>query len=139
MGDDLEDKTILGMAEFITVKGSDKRKQEILPARIDTGATRSAIHTEIVKELGLGPVLKARKVKNANGTTIRPVIEVEIIIKHKKLKEEFTVSDRAHMKYPVLIGRNVLKHDFLIDVNKDPTKDPDHKYQKKMEEWLKQH
>lgn len=139
MGEDLGDKTILGMAEFVTIKGEDKRKQEILPARIDTGATRSALHTDIVKRLKLGPVIKARKVKNANGTTIRPVIEVEIIIKNKKLKEEFTIADRSHMKYPMLIGRNVLKHDFLIDVTKDPTKDPDHKHQKKMEQWLKQH
>ncbi|MCF7871553.1 RimK/LysX family protein [Candidatus Woesearchaeota archaeon] len=133
-----ESKTILGMAEFITIKGKDKRKQLILPARIDTGATRSAIHTEFVKELQLGPVIKARKVKNANGTTVRPVIEVELIIKNKTLREEFTVADRTHMKYPVLIGRNILKHDFLIDVTKDPTKDPDHKYQKKVIEWLKQ-
>ena len=139
MRDELNNKTILGMAEFITIKGKDRRKQKILPARIDTGATRSAIHTEIVKELGLGPVLKTRKVKNANGTAIRPVIEVEIILKHKKLKEEFTVSDRKHMKFPVLIGRNVLKHDFVIDVTKNPTKDPDHKYQQKMIQWLKQH
>ena len=138
MMDEKEGKTILGMAEFVTIKGKDKRKQEILPARIDTGATRSAIHTEIVKSLGLGPVLKARKVKNANGTSIRPVIEVEIILKHKRITEEFTVADRAQMKYPILIGRNILKHDFLIDVTKDPTKDPDHKYQQKMIQWLKQ-
>ncbi|MCF7866929.1 RimK/LysX family protein [Candidatus Woesearchaeota archaeon] len=138
MNDELQDKTVLGMAEFITVKGNDRRKQIILPARIDTGATRSAIHTEFVKELKLGPVLKARKVKNANGTTVRPVIEVEIIIKNKTLKEEFTVADRSNMKYPILIGRNILKHEFLIDVTKDPTKDPDHKFQKKVIEWLKQ-
>lgn len=133
-----EDKTILGMAEFVTVKGSDRRKQLILPARIDTGATRSAIHTEFVKELKLGPVIKSRKVRNANGVTLRPVIEIEIIIKHKTIKEEFTVADRSHMKYPLLIGRNILQHGFLIDVNRDPTKDPDHKFQKKVIEWLKQ-
>lgn len=132
-----EDKTILGMAEFVIVKG--KTKEMTLPARIDTGATRSAIHTDFVKELKLGPVLRTKKVRNANGTTIRPVIEVEIAIKNKKLKEEFTVADRSSMKYPVLIGRNILQHDFLIDVTKDPTKDPDHKLQKKVIEWLKQH
>jgi hypothetical protein len=28
----------------------------------------------------------------------------------------FTLNDRAHMKYPVLIGRNFLRNDFLVNV-----------------------
>ena len=134
----LDNKTILGMAEFVIVKEKDRRKQITLPARIDTGATRSAIHTGIVKEYKLGPALTARKVRNAHGTSIRPVIVLEIVLKNKTLKEEFTVADRSTMKFPVLIGRNVLKHDFLIDVNKDSTKDPDAKHQKKVIQWLRQ-
>jgi hypothetical protein len=30
-----------------------------------------------------------------------------------------TLSDREKMKYPVLLGRNFLRGDFLVDVNLD--------------------
>jgi hypothetical protein len=46
---------------------------------------------------------------------IRPIVEITITIAGKTVKEEFTLADRKHMKYAVLIGQNVLRHGFLID------------------------
>ncbi len=35
------------------------------------------------------------------------------------MKVHFSIADRAHMKYKVLIGKNILKKGFLIDPSKD--------------------
>ena len=40
----------------------------------------------------------------------------------KKIKAQFTLADRSHMRYPVLIGQNILKQGFLINPNKDEDK-----------------
>ena len=125
-------KIILGMAEFVTLKGKDRRIKKTLPARIDTGATRSSIDAKIVNELKLGPVVSVLEVKNANGVSLRPTIEVEFKLRDKNMKAEFTVSDRSHMKYKALIGRNVLKKGFLVDPSINETKKKDKK------KWLKQ-
>jgi len=116
-------KIILGMAEFVTLTGKDRQIKKTLPARIDTGATRSSIDIKLVKELKLGPVVSVLEVKNANGVSLRPTIEVEFKLKDKNMKAEFTVSDRSHMKYKALIGRNVLKKGFLIDPSINDTKE----------------
>lgn len=118
-----KDKIILGMAEFVTLKGKDRRVKKTLPARIDTGATRSSIDAKIVKELKLGPIVSVLEVKNANGVSLRPTIKVEFKIKDINMKAEFTISDRRHMKYKALIGRNVLKKGFLVDPSMNNTKE----------------
>ncbi len=109
----MKKKTIVGAVELVRVHGRNNKIE--VPARIDTGATRSSIHAPLVKELGLGPILSTKKVKNANGTTIRPIIHVKLELKDKIIDSEFTVTDRSHMKYKVLIGRSALIQDFLVD------------------------
>lgn len=104
---------IIGLVEPVVVKGKTAKETHL--ARIDTGAAKSSIDSKLVYKLKLGPVLSVKKVSNAHGTTLRPVIEAEIKIKRKKIKSLFTVADRSHMKYPILIGRNVLRQGFLID------------------------
>lgn len=84
-------------------------------ARVDTGATKSSVDVKISAELQLGPILKQKRVKSASGNHIRPVVMVKVRIKDKILNEEFTIADRSHMKYKVLLGQNVLKHGYLID------------------------
>ncbi len=111
--------TIIGLVEPVTIKGKTTKEKHL--ARIDTGAAKSSIDSRLVYKLKLGPVLSVNKVSNAHGTTLRPVIEAEIKLKRRKIKSLFTVADRSNMKYAVLIGRNVLKQEFLIDPSKaDP-------------------
>lgn len=114
--DTLKNKIIIGPVEKVTLKGA--QKQGKFEGRVDTGATSSSIDARVVADLKLGPVLSVKKVKNAHGESLRPVIEAEIILKKKKLKTTFTVADRSRMKYKVLIGRNILKEGFLIDITK---------------------
>ena len=112
----LKKKTVVGQVEKVSflIKG----KRERFDARIDSGAASSSIDAKIVADLKLGPVLSVKKVRNAHGETLRPVVEADIFLKRKKIKAIFTVADRSRMKYKVLVGRNILKEGFLIDVSK---------------------
>ncbi len=106
-------KTIVGLTEFVTVCG-DKSSKE-LTARIDTGATKSSIDLLLATKLGLGPVVDSKLIKSAHGVKLRPVVRAEILIKGRKIRAKFTLADRIHMRYPMLIGQNILKKDFLVD------------------------
>ena len=109
------DRIILGLIEEVTIKGPKGEKTVL--ARIDTGATMCSIDDSLVEELELGPVIREKKVKQSTGITNRPVINVNCTLKGKDLTGEFTVADREHMKYQVLIGKNLLQEGFLIDPN----------------------
>ena len=55
-------------------------------------------------------------VKSASGKGRRPVVGVKVKIDGLILEDDFTLAERKHMMYPVLIGRNILKAgNFLID------------------------
>lgn len=118
MGDykTLDGKVVIGLAEKVKVAHHGGNK--IVIAKIDTGATKSSIDTNLAAELRLGPVIKSKLVKSAHGSKLRPIIEAEIELAGRKIKSEFTLADRAHMKYRILIGQNILKDGFLIDPNK---------------------
>ena len=106
-------KITIGLTEYVTIHGIKKKR---IKARIDTGATRSSMDTTLAKQLHLGPIIKRKKVKSAHGSRLRPVIECQIELANKKMLSEFTLADREHMRYKVLIGQNVLKQQkFLID------------------------
>ena len=111
-------RTVLGLTEKITVIGKNKKKRRAM-ARIDTGATKSSIDKDLVASLKLGPIIDRTLVKSASGSETRPVLNAGIVIKGKKIKSKFTVANREHMTYKVLIGQNILKkHKFLIDPTK---------------------
>jgi len=109
------ERTIIGLSETITLNSSSGPLELI--ARIDTGATKSSIDLSLTSKAGLGPVVDSRIVKNAHGVKLRPVIQAEIILGGKTIKAKFTLADRSHMKFPILIGQNILKKGFLIDPN----------------------
>jgi len=104
-------------------------------AKIDTGAYTCAIdcnHIELKTEEGK-KILSFRlfnhqlysveeftqkKIKNSFGEMEeRYVIKTLISIGRKKIKTTISLSDRGNMRYPVLIGRRLLKGKFIVDVN----------------------
>jgi hypothetical protein len=114
-----------------------------IPCKIDTGAQTSAIHChhirlieiegkEIIAFNLLDPShsdynekeyrtsdFKERKVRSSSGyAEYRYVITTDIILFGKVFKTEFTLADREQMRYPVLIGRRLLKDSFIVDVAK---------------------
>ncbi|PWJ57556.1 hypothetical protein CLV98_10626 [Dyadobacter jejuensis] len=108
-------------------------------ARIDSGATSSSIHCSSVKLIQEGetPVLKVKLdskrgapehcfttsnfketvVKNSSGLAEkRYVIKTVIELFGRKIRTEFSLANRKKMRYPILLGRKLLKGRFIIDV-----------------------
>jgi len=111
-------KKIIGLIESITLEGKDGRKKEVL-AKIDTGATKGSIDINLASELNIGPIIGTKLVKSAHGNSLRPMASIKIKIAGAEVKAKFTLADRNHMKYAVLIGQNALrKGEFLIDPKK---------------------
>ena len=111
-----DDKTIIGLVEEVVIIGNDGQEKK-LKARIDTGATKSSIDYNLASDLRLGPIVGSKLVKSAHGSKLRPVVQATIIIKGKRITGKFTLADREHMTYKLLIGQNLLKG-FLIDPEK---------------------
>lgn len=97
-----------------------------IDSRVDTGAKYSSIHADwlefdenwtkfkrgdITYKVNTDRVIKIKNVHTPAGqSTKRAMVRLDITIKGKRLNGvEFTVNDRGHMKYEVLIGRNVLE------------------------------
>ena len=106
-------KQILGAIE--TVKINNKK----ILAKVDTGPEKSSIHLDLAQKLGLTKDLWGiRRIISSNGSEYRPVIKSKVKINNRVLPIKFTVTRRDELKYPILIGRDVLKRNFLIDVTK---------------------
>lgn len=136
MQDNMLDKKhkikIIGRREFVAFPLLRIDKVE---AKIDTGAYTCAIHCNdiVLKTINEKQILTFRlfnntiyqideftrkKIKNSFGEMEeRYIIKTLISIGKKRIKTTISLSDRGNMRYPVLIGRRLLKGKFIIDVN----------------------
>lgn len=110
-----------------------------VPAKVDTGAYRSAVHaSDIVEKDGLvsftlfgnHPVCgqmahrlstdEFQKVKVANSfghEEERYDVRFKVKLGPKIFKAKFTLADRSKKIYPILLGRTMLNRRFLVDSN----------------------
>lgn len=113
-------------------------------AKVDTGAYTSALHCSRIRvkhvegvpmvsfqisgaSIGRKTVGKfettnftQRKIKSSTGhIENRVVIKSQLVIFGRKIRTEFSLTDRSGMKFPVLLGRKLLKKGFLVDVSKE--------------------
>jgi len=104
-----------------------------LPARIDSGAAISSLDAREIRIAGgmiefrlpekYGgtlqrlPVKGRRNVRSAHGLMKRALVEIEICIGTKRILTVVNLTDRSKMDYPLLIGRDVLVNDFIVDVS----------------------
>lgn len=111
-----------------------------IDAKIDTGAYTSSIHCHHIapmldnrvrfnlldpshddyngKMIEL-PIYKLKTVKSSNGKSEeRFIIQATIVLEGQKIKAQFSLTDRSGMRYPLLIGRRLLRGRFLVDVSK---------------------
>jgi hypothetical protein len=102
-------KIVIKTVEEVKIKG--KR----FLARIDTGATKSSICESIAENLKLGPPIRDVKIRNVHGISNRKIIKIKVSIAGRQMNSLFNVTKRQQMKYPILIGRNILKRGFLIE------------------------
>jgi hypothetical protein len=125
-----EGKIALGLVEDIMLMPWRIK----LPARIDTGATTSSLDARELrikdnmaefrlpkeyggKELRL-PVVGWKTVRSAEAKEKRPVVEIDLCIGSKYLRTRVNLNDRSQVKFPMLIGRNILKENFSVDCNR---------------------
>ena len=126
-------KNIIGRTDLIDFP--DLELTEVR-AKIDTGAFTSSIHcfrVKVVKQT-LTFYLPAhrgekhkkfttkdfelRAIKNSSGQTeMRYVVKTRVVLFGKKITTEFSLADRTQMRYPVLLGRKLLRNRFLVDVS----------------------
>jgi len=97
---------IIGLVENVVLKGKNSRHE--VCAKIDTGAKLSAVDTALAASLELGPIVRTKTIKSSLGTSLRPVVLVRMVFAGQEVEAEFSVADRTHLQYPVLIGQNVL-------------------------------
>ena len=111
------EKIVIGLVENLIFLIGNKRHS--IQAKVDTGATKSSIDIKLANDLKLGPVVGNRIFKSAHGIKRRSIIAADVELAEKKLyKVQFSIIDRSHMQYPILIGQNILKKGFLIDITK---------------------
>lgn len=106
-------KIIIGFREKVTFYG--KNKSITVLARVDTGAKRCSIDKKLAQQIGIGEIRKYKTIKSALGQTKRPLVKIKLKIKGKAFNAYCTLADRSRLKYPALIGRNVLRKGFVIE------------------------
>jgi hypothetical protein len=127
---------VLGRCDRIDLPELDLRD---IHAKIDTGAYTGSLHCRNVKVVdgqlefilldeehpeftGMKFIFKKftqREIKNSFGIAEqRYIIKTTIKIFNKVIRTEFSLSDRESLRYPVLLGRKILRKRFLIDVTK---------------------
>ncbi len=127
---------ILGRSDRIHLPGLGLKN---IHAKIDTGAYTSSLHcsrAEVVhgklefvlldeehpEFTGMTfsvDTFTERDIKNSFGVAEkRYVIQTTVKIYDEEIMTEFSLSDRDALRFPILLGRKVLRDRFLIDVTK---------------------
>ena len=128
--------TLIGRAEEVALPAFEV---PAVVARIDTGAKTSALGVSNVvekqgvlsftlfdkkHELYTGKIISTstysqRLVSSSTGhVEKRYVIKTVVILHGRKIKASFTLANRASQAYPILVGRNILRGKFLVDVTR---------------------
>lgn len=128
-------KVIIGRSEVLTFVGTEAVS---VPAKTDTGAYRSAVHASNITVdengvlsfdlLGGHPVCGAmahrvvaeeyKQVWVANSFGHREEryeVKLKVKLGPKVFHARFTLADRSKKIYPILLGRKLLNHRFLVD------------------------
>jgi len=102
-----------------------------MPARIDTGAARSSLDArelvimddvaefKVPKKYGGQklrlPIVGWVHVRSAEARERRPVVEITLCVGPKQIRAEVNLNDRSIVMYPLVIGRDILKENFVVD------------------------
>lgn len=130
---------IIGRAEYIDIVGVSLG----VPAKVDTGAFRSAVHATGIKEITkddgtkvlrftlfghkCAPVKRRMEVSRYDKISVRSSngkvesryeVTLRVKIGPKVFDTSFTLANRSKNVYSILVGRKALKGRFVIDPSK---------------------
>lgn len=149
-----KDLPIIGSTEIIEVAGIKN-----IPAKVDTGADSSSIWASNIKvsvdgvlsfclfdkscPFYTGEVIKRHEFKavlirsSSGHEQIRYRTHLPLIVKGRRIKAMFTLSERSKNIFPVLIGRRTINGKFLVDVSKRQSEKPKQRKAKHIQEYFK--
>lgn len=129
------EKKVIGKKELISIIDLGLFD---LDAKVDTGADSNALHCDdifideennvhftLLDEIHesyhgrrmILPLHKLKKIKSSNGQVqLRPSVKLSVFFMGKRYKTVISLTNRADMKYPMLIGRKFISGKFLVDV-----------------------
>ena len=133
----MKHKTIVGDIEAISILDLDLYDLDV---KIDTGADSNSLHCDDIyvdtnnnvhftlldevhpsyhgKKMEM-PLYRMKRVKSSNGKVERrPSIKVKVLFFGKEYVTVVSLTNRASMQYPMLIGKKFLAKGFLVDVSK---------------------
>tara|TARA_R110002096_G_scaffold288908_1_gene482866 strand:- start:27 stop:500 length:474 start_codon:yes stop_codon:yes gene_type:complete len=131
-------KQLVGATELISIEDANLR----FKARVDTGAKTSSIHAErieldlsgdargksisfyLVTKAGQSRKIESRvtavvKVRTSGHSEHRYVVPLIMKWNDSRKTVLVTLNDRSSMEYRLLLGRNWLRGDFIVDVDKN--------------------
>jgi len=131
-------KKVIGKREIVSILDLELFDLDV---KIDTGADSNSLHCDDIfvdddnfvhftlldkihpayhtKRMKM-PLHKLKKVKSSNGTVqLRASIKVDILFFDKRYRTVVSLTNRADMKYPMLMGRRFLDSRFIVDVSQE--------------------
>ncbi|MFC7199084.1 RimK family alpha-L-glutamate ligase [Halospeciosus flavus] len=107
----------IGYTEEVVLSGTSGSERVV--AKSDTGASRTSIDTRLAAKIGAGPIKSMTKVRSGSvkkGKS-RPVVDIVVGIGGDRHTVAASLEDRSHMSYPMILGRDILKH-YQVDVGR---------------------
>ena len=94
----------IGLVEDITFSNNRTYK-----AKIDTGADSCSVDSKLLSKIGEGEEGSYKLIKSSLGEAKRPTVYLQVSFHGTIIRERFSVADRGHLRYKVLIGKTLLK------------------------------
>lgn len=134
----MKELTLIGRAEKVDFPQLSFKR---VPAKVDTGADASSIWAKAIdvedgklEVIFFGPespyydgqvhkfpksAYTVTRVSSSFGhREVRYKLKLKIKVNERIINGSFTLADRSAKLYPILLGRSLLKHKFLVDVSK---------------------
>jgi hypothetical protein len=110
-------------------------------ARVDTGAESTSVHAESIRMIGeevefelvnrfggrvkmRAPLAKTSFVRNAMGREERMYVDLTVRYGDMDKRVRASLNDRSALNYGLLLGRDWLRDDFVVDVAQEPVLPP---------------
>lgn len=136
---DKKDKTVIGRRDVANLPDFGLQGVDV---KVDSGAYTSSIHVTFCEEITQNgsPILEVcfldeqhsaytgvrirfseyrrKKVKSSTGQEqLRYFVKGVIEVLGRKVKTEFSLTERRGMRFPILLGRKLLNKNFIIDTS----------------------